>query len=219
MEKQVSMEEFNDNSSAQESSSQDTRDDFPSVEYAGFWIRFLASVLDSVLLLMVLVPLLLMFYGPGVLFVSESPGLAYDVINYALPIIAVVIFWQYRAATPGKMIMDIYIVDADTLRQPSFGRLILRYLGYYVSMIPLFLGFFWIGWDKRKQGFHDKIAKTLVIKESSAVVTSDDYVQKQLGEQGAYADKPKPVSSPEPASSPEPINSPEPGTTPDPWKE
>jgi len=210
MEKQVSMEEFNDNSSAQESSSQDTSDNFPSVEYAGFWIRFLASVLDSVLLLMVLVPLLLMFYGPGVLFVSESPGLAYDVINYALPIIAVVIFWQYRAATPGKMIMDIYIVDADTLRQPSFGRLILRYLGYYVSMIPLFLGFFWIGWDKRKQGFHDKIAKTLVIKESSAVVTSDDYVQKQLGEQGAYADKPKPVSSPEPT---------EQGTKPDPWKE
>lgn len=40
----------------------DNRDsDFPQVEYAGFWIRFLASVLDSLLLLMVIVPLLLMF--------------------------------------------------------------------------------------------------------------------------------------------------------------
>lgn len=160
---------------------------FPSVEYAGFWIRFLASVLDSILLLMVAVPLLLMFYGPEVLFMTESPGLAYDLINYALPIVAVIVFWQYRAATPGKIMMDIYIVDANTLRQPTFGRLLLRYLGYYVSILTLFLGFFWIGWDKRKQGFHDKIANTVVIKKSSAVVTSADYVQKQLGGQESDA--------------------------------
>lgn len=159
----------------------DRDSDFPAVEYAGFWIRFLASVLDSILLLMVVVPLLLMLYGPEVLFMSESPGLAYDLINYALPVIAVMIFWQYRAATPGKIMMDIYIVDADTLRQPTFGRLLLRYFGYYLSMLPLFLGFFWIGWDKRKQGFHDKIANTLVIKKKGAIVTSADYVQKQLG--------------------------------------
>ncbi len=169
----------------------DNRDsDFPQVEYAGFWIRFLASVLDSLLLLMVIVPLLLMFYGPGVLFATESPGLAYDIINYVLPIIAVIIFWQYRAATPGKLMMDIYIVDADTLGQPTFVRLLLRYIGYYVSILTLFLGFFWIGWDKRKQGFHDKIANTVVIKKSKSVVNSADYVQQQLGE------KESPVPSP-----------------------
>ncbi len=161
----------------------DNRDaEFPSVAYAGFWIRFLASVLDSILLLMVMVPLLLMFYGPGVLFATESPGLAYDIINYALPIIAVIIFWQYRAATPGKIMMDIYIVDADTLGQPTFGRLLLRYLGYYVSILTLFLGFFWIGWDRRKQGFHDKIANTVVIRKSKSMVSSADYIQQQLGE-------------------------------------
>jgi uncharacterized RDD family membrane protein YckC len=32
-------------------------------------------------------------------------------------------------------------------------------------MLPLCLGIFWVGWDKRKQGWHDKIAGTLVIKE------------------------------------------------------
>lgn len=196
------------------------RDEFPSVEYAGFWVRLLASILDSLLLMMVAVPLLLMFSGPGVLFATESPGLAYDLINYGLPVVAVVLFWRYRAATPGKIMMDIYIVDADTLRQPSFGRLILRYLGYYVSIFTLFLGFFWIGWDKRKQGFHDKIAKTVVIKKSSAVITSGDYVQKQLGEQGSYASgasNSDPVEPVQPA--PEEEQAPVQAEKEDPWRE
>jgi uncharacterized RDD family membrane protein YckC len=137
----------------------------PEVEYAGFWIRFLASVLDSVLLILVLIPLLLIFYGPGVLLTTESPGLAYDVINYGLPIIAVIIFWQYRSATPGKLMMGIYIVDEKTLGHPPFGRLVLRYFGYYVSILPMLLGFIWVAFDKRKQGFHDKIARTLVVKQ------------------------------------------------------
>jgi uncharacterized RDD family membrane protein YckC len=39
-----------------------------------------------------------------------------------------------------------------------------RYLGYFVSTIPFGLGLFWIGWDKRKQGWHDKLAGTVVIR-------------------------------------------------------
>jgi uncharacterized RDD family membrane protein YckC len=148
----------------------------PSVEYAGFWIRFLASVLDSILLLMLMIPLLLMFYGPGVFFVTESSGLAYDIINYGLPILAVVIFWQYRSATPGKIMMGIYIVDARTFQHPPFGRLLLRYVGYYLSMLPLFLGFIWVGIDKRKQGFHDKIAGTVVIRQDSTLPQSSGEV-------------------------------------------
>ena len=142
---------------------------FPQVEYAGFWVRFLASVLDSVLLVLILVPLLMLIYGPRILFATESPGFAYNLINYGLPIIAVIIFWQYRSATPGKIMMGIYIVDEITLGQPSFGRLVLRYFGYYVSILPLLLGFIWVAFDKRKQGFHDKIARTLVIKQPPVI--------------------------------------------------
>ena len=132
--------------------------------YAGFWIRVMAAVLDSLLLLMVMVPLLMVFYGPGLLFATESPGLAYDLINYVLPLIAVMVFWQYRSATPGKIMMGLVIVDAKTLGKPSFGKLVLRSIGYYVSTIPLLLGLIWVGIDKRKQGWHDKIAGTLVLK-------------------------------------------------------
>lgn len=59
--------------------------------------------------------------------------------------------------------LKLYITDARTGGRPSRRQLVGRYLAYYVSMIPLFLGFFWIGWDKRKQGFHDKLAGTVVV--------------------------------------------------------
>jgi uncharacterized RDD family membrane protein YckC len=54
--------------------------------------------------------------------------------------------------------------DAKTLGKPSTGQLIGRYLAYYVSTLPLCLGFLWVAFDKRKQGWHDRIAGTLVIK-------------------------------------------------------
>ena len=81
-----------------------------------------------------------------------------------MPAIAVILFWIYRQATPGKMAIGAKIVDAKTGGKPSTGQLIGRYLAYYVSIIPLFLGIIWVGIDARKQGFHDKLAGTLVIR-------------------------------------------------------
>ena len=81
-----------------------------------------------------------------------------------LPFAITVVFWIYKAATPGKMLLGMSIIDASTLQKASKGRLILRYFAYYISMIPFGLGFFWVVWDKKKQGWHDKIAGTLVIK-------------------------------------------------------
>ncbi len=75
-------------------------------------------------------------------------------------------FWIYKSATSGKMATKLTIVDAKTGGKPSTGQLIGRYLGYFVSMIPLFLGIIWVGIDKRKQGWHDKLAGTVVIKSN-----------------------------------------------------
>ena len=136
------------------------------VEYSGFWIRVLAALIDSIWLLALTFTLGWMIYG-AIYFESTkfSEGYADIFISYVLPFILTILFWYYRSATPGKMILGIKIVDANTLGKASPGKLMLRYLGYYVSMVPLLLGIFWIGWDKRKQGWHDKIAGTLVIKE------------------------------------------------------
>lgn len=139
-------------------------------QYVGFWKRFVAFLIDSAILLVVLVPLLFAIYGRQYFdlerFLRGAYAGAWDiVIQIFVPAIAAIVFWRYRSATPGKMAISAAIVDANTGGAPSTRQLILRYFGYFVSLLPLFLGFAWIGFDRRKQGFHDKIAGTLVIHE------------------------------------------------------
>jgi len=137
------------------------------MEYAGFWIRVGAALVDTVLLFVIMVPAMTMIYGEGY-WQSESLSLGFwDVIlNYVLPAIAVILFWIYRSATPGKMAFRLKIVDARSGGKPSTGQLIGRYFAYYISLLPLLLGIIWVGIDKRKQGWHDKLAGTVVIRSS-----------------------------------------------------
>ncbi|CAA6810306.1 MAG: RDD family protein [uncultured Thiotrichaceae bacterium] len=142
------------------------RDDLPTEQlYAGFWRRFLATILDTVFILLITIPLTYLVYGDAFLD-SEAfvMGGADVVINYLLPFILVIAFWIYKSATPGKMMMGIKIIDAETGGKPSTGQYIGRYFGYILSTIALLLGYFWVIWDKKKQGWHDKLAKTLVVR-------------------------------------------------------
>ena len=136
-----------------------------SLEYAGFWIRFVASVIDSILIMLVTMPVLIGIYGMAYLESAALVAGTWDfLISWVFPAVVVIVFWIYRSATPGKMIVRARIVDAKTGGKPSTGQLIGRYFGYYVSMIPLFLGFIWVAFDKRKQGWHDKLAGTVVVR-------------------------------------------------------
>ena len=161
------------------------------VRYAGFWLRFVAAVIDSILVSAIIVPLLMAAYGRGYFqpflvfgasqddFLSRLLGLAealdqpmysgpaHYVISYLLPAIAIVLFWMARQATPGKMLLKMKIADADTLGPPTRKQDIGRYLAYYVSMLCLFVGFLWVAVDARKQGWHDKLAGTVVIRVNS----------------------------------------------------
>ena len=132
-------------------------------DYVGFWARVLAALIDTLLLSLILVPLLFALYGPN-LFVDGPHGLAGVLFNYVLPAAAFVAFWIARGATPGKMVIGARIVDATTGGPLKPAQAVLRYIGYYVSAIPLFLGLLWVGIDKRKQGWHDKLAGTLVVR-------------------------------------------------------
>ena len=140
-----------------------------NLEYVGFWKRLVAFLIDVFILTVITVPLLLAIYGRSYIkLAQEGGGMAgvWDfLIQYVLPTIAVIVFWRYRGATPGKMAISARIVDAKTGGRPSTGRLVVRYFAYIVSTLPLFLGFIWIGIDRRKQGFHDKIAGTVVVYE------------------------------------------------------
>ncbi|EAW3106662.1 RDD family protein, partial [Salmonella enterica] len=81
-----------------------------------------------------------------------------------VPAVLTVILWRGFQATPGKMALRLRVLDAESGCPASTGQYIGRYLGYFVSTVPLGLGFFWIAFDRRKQGWHDKLAGTVVVR-------------------------------------------------------
>ena len=134
-------------------------------EYAGFWVRVGAAIIDTLLLSIIILPVLTAVYGSAYWSSDRLiQGPADFLVSWVAPAIAVVLFWIARQATPGKMALGIRIVDAETGGKPRNGQLVLRYLGYYVSMLPLFIGILWVAFDSRKQGWHDKIAGTVVVR-------------------------------------------------------
>lgn len=137
--------------------------DAGDVQYVGFWMRFVASVIDSILVMLLVYPLMSVFFGWDNVVAGNVNTTVSLLLELVLPAIAVIVFWIYRSATPGKMVVGARIVDARTLGKASTGQLIGRYFGYYLSTLVFFLGFIWIAFDKRKQGWHDKLAGTVVI--------------------------------------------------------
>lgn len=137
-----------------------------TLEYAGFWVRVGATLIDTLLLVVILAPILSFIYGADY-WLSDAFlfGFWDFVLNYVLPAVAVILFWVHKSATPGKMALRLKIVDAETGQPVSTGRLIGRYLGYYLSIIPLLLGLIWVGIDRKKQGWHDKLAGTVVVRD------------------------------------------------------
>ena len=136
-----------------------------TLTYVGFWERVIASLIDSLLLTCITLPLMLAIYGWAYIDkVNLQLGSAYYLVQWGLPVVAILAFWLYKQATPGKLALSARIVDAKTGAKPAPKQLLIRYLGYYLAVLPLGLGFFWIGFDARKQGWHDKLAGTLVVK-------------------------------------------------------
>jgi len=150
-----------------------------NAQYAGFWIRFGATLIDSLLFVIILTPLMFGIYGEDY-FLSEDLvlGTADVLLTYILPVVVIIWFWLRFRATPGKMATKLTIVDARTGGSISLGQAILRYAGYVISSLPLGLGYIWVGFDKRKQGWHDKLANTVVIRNTAdEPVVFDDAAQ------------------------------------------
>ena len=136
---------------------------------AGFWIRLVATMLDSFLLaalqfvLTLLISLIIDLLGiaaegdPAVNMVLWLFGASLS-IGYA------VFFIGYCGQTPGKMALRIKVIRTDG-SPVSYGRAVLReVLGKFVSSILLGIGYLMVAFDSQKQGLHDKIADTYVIK-------------------------------------------------------
>lgn len=160
------------------------------IEYAGFNDRVFSSVIDIALCLLLFYEPMhtiaaLLFgderarqlYSLGGFAMSpeqqmamvNSPGYIQDyLMNSALQLVVLgtifIVMWSASGATPGKFLLRMRIVDAASGCRPTHRQSILRFLGAIIGSLPLTLGFLWIAFDKKKQGWHDKIAGTVVIR-------------------------------------------------------
>lgn len=132
--------------------------------YAGFWVRFAAALIDSFLFTIMFIPFALVF-GPDDYFTNDTLGLtAFDGLQQLISAIVYIGFWMQLSATPGKLLLNLKIVDAETGSPIKLSQAIIRYLGYFISAIVFCLGYFWILFDAKKQAWHDKMARTVVVR-------------------------------------------------------
>ena len=135
------------------------------LEYVGFWMRVWASLIDLVLMLAVLFPIFFAVYGREKMAAGVMlTGAANIVVSYLLPAVVVLAFWMLKQGTPGKMVIGAVVLSAKTGAAPSLMQYVIRYVGYFVSAIPFCLGFLWVAIDSKKQGWHDKLAGTVVVR-------------------------------------------------------
>jgi uncharacterized RDD family membrane protein YckC len=151
------------------------------VRQAGFITRSVAFVIDIVTVMIgsvifaALVSLVLNFFGfsaDNFQLDTTAPGVV-DILQTVIVIaaaVAVVLFipayfvsaWVLIGATPGKLLLGLQVVRTNHTPL-GWGRATLRFIGYWISAIVLFLGFLWVLVDRRRQGWHDKLAGTYVV--------------------------------------------------------
>ncbi|MDP6968284.1 MAG: RDD family protein [Gammaproteobacteria bacterium] len=136
-------------------------------QYAGFWLRLAAQFIDILVMLIIFIMPLGFIYGTDYWLGEQLIyGFWHVILGYVVPVLATIWFWLRYMATPGKMLTKIKVVDAETGNKITIGQAVLRYFAYIPAILPLGLGFLWVGIDKRKQGWHDKLAGTAVVRHT-----------------------------------------------------
>ncbi len=154
--------------------------DLYPLKVAGFWRRLLACVLDLMVLMLTAAPLqfalhrALKIAAPVHGDLSLDTGLRWlalpptTVLLWIIPFLGisiayVVIFTALSGATPGQRAIGLRVVS-NRGQRPGFGRALVRALGLIVGLAPGGLGALWIAFDREKRGFHDHLARTLVVR-------------------------------------------------------
>ena len=154
--------------------------------YAGFERRLMAASLDSVLIALVLMPfnaalmggvegavnarLEAVFTGNPLMTPEQMQAVGLIYASGILLFFQGAIYLAYAAAwhwaistTPGKWVLRLRVVDARSGERLRPAQAVFRSFAYVISALPLCLGFLAIGWHPRKQGWHDRLARTAVV--------------------------------------------------------
>ncbi len=147
-----------------------------SDDYAGFWLRFVASIVDGficgvvlIVVLMIVGGIMVAIQGPGR---GNDPGAVEMIGGFVIWAIAIVFPWLYSAfqessptqATVGKKMLGIRVTDLEGNRI-SFGQASGRHFGKILSNMFCSIGFIMAGFTEKKQALHDLLASTLVVKD------------------------------------------------------
>jgi uncharacterized RDD family membrane protein YckC len=133
-------------------------------EYVGFGVRLLASIMDYGWLLIMAKIISRLFFG-NLLDVEEATKFLFALVVFAIWFTYCLLLWSKKQATIGKMAIHAKIIDAKTGGKPSTRQFVGRCFAMCLSGIVFCLGFLWIAFDKRKRGWHDMLAGTLVVKQ------------------------------------------------------
>jgi uncharacterized RDD family membrane protein YckC len=138
----------------------------PGLRYGGFWVRTVAWIIDAIILAVIGAALSPLFGGNTVVQTSNGVEFNYgaSAIQLLLDLVYFVGFWVLRAQTPGMIPFNMRVVRADNGENIDVARAILRYVGVIISFLVLALGVIWVAFDARKQGWHDKLAGTVVVR-------------------------------------------------------
>ena len=132
------------------------------MDYASRWLRFFAWIIDGVVIAIVMFVLWLAgLVGADSV---EGFGASDSLVNALVTFVYYVAMTAAFGATLGKMALGMRVADADGNR-PGVGAVLMReVVGKFISALVILIGFFWILVDDRRQGWHDKIGKTFVVK-------------------------------------------------------
>lgn len=134
-----------------------------ALQPAGFWLRFVALVVDSALMMILL----------GVMMIGAA-GVGEDLVApaYWLWVLISFLYWPVlestaRRGTVGKMMLGLVVADIDGGKLP-FLRSLLRNLAKIISAIPFYIGFLLAAFTARKQALHDLITKAVVLRQGAS---------------------------------------------------
>jgi uncharacterized RDD family membrane protein YckC len=130
----------------------------PAAAKAGFWPRVAAYLIDGIIL----------FIVESILNLAlRSNSSAQFGINLLIGAVYFIYFWSGSSPFPGQTlgmkVLNLRVVRTDGASL-DFVQGLIRYVGIIISSIPLGLGLLWVAWDPNKQGWHDKMAGTYVVK-------------------------------------------------------
>jgi uncharacterized RDD family membrane protein YckC len=161
--------------------------------YAGFWIRFVAVLIDGILLGIVNYILGRLF---GLILGENSTPVA-SLLGWVISIGYYVVYQQKYQQTIGKKAMKIKVVTYDGKTPTMFTFFLREIIGKLISAIILFIGYLMVLWDAKKQALHDKIASTYVVYvEQAGAAQQAAPIQQQVTQPTTTTELKQPVTEP-----------------------